>query len=176
MRFGTADGGTTITKHFTSIQIGVAEIWRKVDVLILPQVKNETHSLLLGLPWLYQVNARIDIPTFSLRIGDRKVDGRRVEISTKFKLGKHQNIRLAIADGNVAKLIQTEMESQKKESILDPFEVSSNSETSATESDESESEYSSEEEERIPERAKIKCRNSGKDIVTDVTKKRQNRN
>ncbi|KAI6247048.1 hypothetical protein HI914_05082 [Erysiphe necator] len=36
MRFGTADGGTTVAKHFTSIQIGVAEIWRKVDVPILP--------------------------------------------------------------------------------------------------------------------------------------------
>ncbi|KHJ33948.1 hypothetical protein EV44_g3923 [Erysiphe necator] len=176
MRFGTADGGTTVAKHFTSIQIGVAEIWRKVDVLILPQVKNDPHSLLLGLPWLYQVNARIDIPTFSLRIGDRKVDGRRVEIlTTRFKLGKHQNIRLAIEDGNVAKLIQTEMESKNKESILDPFEDSSNSETSVTESDESESEYSSEEEERILEEAKIRYRNSGKDIVTDVTKKRQNR-
>ncbi|TQS38712.1 hypothetical protein Golomagni_00783 [Golovinomyces magnicellulatus] len=176
MRLGTADGGTIIAKHFTSIQIGVAEIWRKIDVLILPQVKNDTHSLLLGLPWLYQVNARINIPTFSLRVGDRKVDGRRVEISTtKFILGKHPNIRLAIEDGNVAKLIQTEMESQKKESILDPFEESSNIEASVTESDESESEYSSEEEERIPERAKIQYRNSGKDVVTDVTKKRQNR-
>ncbi|KAI6245403.1 hypothetical protein HI914_06365 [Erysiphe necator] len=160
MRFGTADGGTII---------GVAEIWRKFDVLILPQVKNDTHSLLLGLPWLYQVNARINIPTFSLRIGDRKVVGRRVEIlTTRFKLGKHQNIRLAIEDGNVAKLIQTEMESQSEESILDPFEESSNSETSVTESDESESEYSSEEEERILGEAKIRYRNSGKDVVTDL--------
>ncbi|RKF61037.1 hypothetical protein GcC1_160010 [Golovinomyces cichoracearum] len=161
-----------MAKHFASIQIRVAEIWRRVDVLILPQVKNDTRSLLLGLPWLYQVNARIDIPSFSLIIGDRKIDGRRVEISTtKFNMRQYQNIRLAIEDENVAKMIQTEIESQRKESILDPFEESSDSDTSTTESGESESECSEEDEKDIFQETKPQDTIPRKDTVTDVTKK-----
>ncbi|RKF65406.1 hypothetical protein GcC1_121015 [Golovinomyces cichoracearum] len=173
MRFGTADGGTTVAEHFASTKIGVAEIWRRVDVLILSQVKNDAHSLLLGLPWLYQVNARIDIPSFTLRIGDRKIDGRREEISTrKFKMGKYQNIRLAIEDENVAEMTQTETESQRKESILDPFEESSDSDTSTTENGESESECSEEDEKDILRKTKSQDTIPGKDSVSDVTKKR----
>ncbi|RKF64316.1 hypothetical protein GcC1_132025 [Golovinomyces cichoracearum] len=176
MRFGTADGGSTVAKNFASIQIGVAEIWRRVDVLILPQVKNDRHSLLLGLPWLYKVNSRIDIPSFSLRIGDRKIDGRRVEISTtKFKIGKYQSIRLAIEIENVAKIIQTEIESQMKESILDPFEESSDSYISTTGSGDSERECSEEDEKDILQETKSQDTIPGKDIVTNVMKKRQNR-
>ncbi|RKF76410.1 hypothetical protein GcM1_227043 [Golovinomyces cichoracearum] len=115
MRFGTADGGTTMAKHFASIQIGVAEIWRRVDVLILPQVKNETNSLLLGLPWLYQ------------------------------------NLK------------------GKKESILDPFQESSDSDTSTTESGESESECSEEDEKDILQETKSQGTIPGKDTVTDKT-------
>ncbi|POS81837.1 hypothetical protein EPUL_006276, partial [Erysiphe pulchra] len=161
MKFQTAEGGSTITRHFASIQIGVAGIWRKVDVLVLPKIKNDTYSLLLGLPWLYQVKARIDIPTFSLRIGDREIDGKRVDIATtKFRQGKNQSIRLAIDDEQIAKKIKAEIDANLREmktlsvpknsntQLDDPFEESSDTDTTV----ESYSEKSSDDDENQTER------------------------
>ncbi|RKF61019.1 hypothetical protein GcC1_160008 [Golovinomyces cichoracearum] len=88
---------------------------------------------------------------------------------------KYQNIRLAIGDKNVAKMIQSEIESQRKVSILDAFEESSDSDTSKTESGGSESECSEEDEKDILQETKSQDTIPGKDTVTDVTKKGQNR-
>ncbi|KAI0991861.1 hypothetical protein K3495_g16326 [Podosphaera aphanis] len=80
----TADGGATELKEFTCFDIGVSGIWRRVYAFIRPQNKkgsSELH-LLLGLPWLYEVNAWISVRDSSILIGDEKTDGRQVSLNS----------------------------------------------------------------------------------------------
>ncbi|KAI6249648.1 hypothetical protein HI914_02133 [Erysiphe necator] len=73
----TTDGGATELKEFTYFNVGVSGIWRRVYAFIRPYDKKgpgELH-LLLGLPWLYEVNAVISVRTSSIIIGDKKLDG-----------------------------------------------------------------------------------------------------
>ncbi|KHJ31629.1 hypothetical protein EV44_g3672 [Erysiphe necator] len=73
----TADGGATELKEFTYFNVGVSGIWRRVYAFIRPYDKKgsgELH-LVLGLPWLYEVNAVISVRTSSIVIEDKKLDG-----------------------------------------------------------------------------------------------------
>ncbi|RKF60315.1 hypothetical protein OnM2_052064 [Erysiphe neolycopersici] len=73
----TAHGGGTDLKEFTCFNVGVSGIWRQVYALIRSYDKKGSGelNLLLGLPWLYEVNAVISVSTSSIVIGDKKFDG-----------------------------------------------------------------------------------------------------
>ncbi|KAI6246136.1 hypothetical protein HI914_05621 [Erysiphe necator] len=73
----TADGRATELKEFTYFNLGVSGIWRRVYAFIRPYDKKSSGELhlLLGLPWLYEVNAVISVRTSSIVIGDKKLDG-----------------------------------------------------------------------------------------------------
>ncbi|RKF65978.1 hypothetical protein OnM2_000012 [Erysiphe neolycopersici] len=68
----TADGSITQLNDFAVLIVGVGNIYRKIHAFIRPELSNQpdSTSLLLGLPWLYSVDATIKIRDFSLTIGD----------------------------------------------------------------------------------------------------------
>lgn len=79
----TADGGATELSHFVSFRIGVCGIWRRIDAFVRPVVKKggelDLH-LLLGLPWLHEVNASIYIRDSKIIVGDSRLKEQIVEI------------------------------------------------------------------------------------------------
>lgn len=83
LTMNTADGGATELSHFVSFRIGVCGIWRRIDAFVRPVVKKggelDLH-LLLGLPWLHEVNANIFIRDSKIILGDSRLKEQIVEI------------------------------------------------------------------------------------------------
>ncbi|POS82108.1 hypothetical protein EPUL_006661 [Erysiphe pulchra] len=79
----TADGNATELSHFVSFRIGVCGIWRRIDAFVRPVFKKggelDLH-LLLGLPWLHEVNASIYIRDSKIILGDSQMKEQVVEI------------------------------------------------------------------------------------------------
>ncbi|KHJ31354.1 hypothetical protein EV44_g3430 [Erysiphe necator] len=97
--FGTAEGRLTNAIHFTKIRIGVSGVWRFAEALVLPPASGNPCSIILSLPWLFDVCGNLDIPTFTLKIGDITKGEKRVEVqTTQFKLGQNSRLRLMLAD------------------------------------------------------------------------------
>lgn len=69
--YGTADGVMHRLEHFVSLEIGIKGIWRKLDAFVRPASgTNDTElSLLLGLPWMHAVDAKLNICKSILTIG-----------------------------------------------------------------------------------------------------------
>lgn len=80
--FGTTEGRLTNATHLTKIRIGVSEVWRFAEALILPPVLGNSCSIILGLPLLFDVCGNLNIPNFTLRIGDITKGEKGVEILT----------------------------------------------------------------------------------------------
>ncbi|KAI0991693.1 hypothetical protein K3495_g16494 [Podosphaera aphanis] len=92
---GTANGGSTQLHQYAEIKISVEDIWRTIQVFVRPPTANDRPSLILGLPWLYDVNADIKIRKFQLRIGDKEKGEKRVTIQTsEFKPAVHHKLSL----------------------------------------------------------------------------------
>ena len=73
----TADHKYTSLQFWVWLEVGVQQLWRKIRCFVSPSVINplssigtEPLSLLLGIPWLYSVNARISIRSSTIEIGD----------------------------------------------------------------------------------------------------------
>lgn len=72
----TADQRDTPLKEWTEFWIGTAGIWRHVRCFVSPHTslpgsaKSGHFNLLLGLPWLFSVNAHISIRESRISIGD----------------------------------------------------------------------------------------------------------
>jgi hypothetical protein len=73
MTINTADRNSSALLAYTSFMIGVNGIWRRVYAFIRPELKNNQGelSLLLGLPWLDDVDAKIHIRQSAIEIGDQ---------------------------------------------------------------------------------------------------------
>ncbi|KUJ24601.1 uncharacterized protein LY89DRAFT_727621 [Mollisia scopiformis] len=70
----TADGNSSSLNSYTTFNIGVNSIWKKIYVFIRPDVGGKGDlSLLLGLPWLHDVDAKFNIRESKIEIGDRGV-------------------------------------------------------------------------------------------------------
>jgi len=73
LTMNTADGNASPLIAYTTFMMGVKGIWRRVFAFIRPESRanNGELSLLLGLPWLDDVDAKIHIRNSTIEIGDR---------------------------------------------------------------------------------------------------------
>ena len=69
-----ADHRETPMKYFIDLQVGVQNIWRETRAFVAPEqtgsVVSQPISLLLGLPWLWAVDARFGIRQSRIDVGD----------------------------------------------------------------------------------------------------------
>ena len=130
--------------------------------------------------WLYDVCGRLDIPTFTLRIGDSSLGEKRIEIqTTKYKLGQNNRVRLVLEDQRLLELARAQVKAkidqelgQESTQRLEAKFESSSDDSSSEESDSSSSENDSDLSNRELEGNLINKNISGKDTVIDVTEKR----
>ncbi|POS82297.1 hypothetical protein EPUL_004696, partial [Erysiphe pulchra] len=74
LTMNVADGRSAKLTHCCTLTIGVLGVWRKVDAFVGPydeSNKTEVH-LLIGLPWLHGVDAKIHIRASKIELGDVK--------------------------------------------------------------------------------------------------------
>ena len=76
----TADHRDTILKYWVWLNIGVEGVWRNIRCFVAPEVvsvtesgRSEYLSLILGIPWLFSVDASISIRMSTIFIGDRSI-------------------------------------------------------------------------------------------------------
>ncbi|RKF55039.1 hypothetical protein OnM2_092021 [Erysiphe neolycopersici] len=137
--FGTAEGRLTNATNFTKIRIGVSGVWRCAEALVLPPASGNPCSIILGLPWLFDVCGNLDIPTFTLEIGDITKGEKRVEVqTTRFKLGQNSKLRLMLADQRTIELAKAQIAARDSQSKRTEKHVKFLSE-SESESDDEES-------------------------------------
>ena len=75
LKMRTSEGRERELKEFTTFDLGVSTVWRTVQCFVLPTDITKRHSsddvqLLLGMPWLHDANAIINIRDSSVDIGD----------------------------------------------------------------------------------------------------------
>lgn len=73
----TADHRDTLLHHWVKLTVGVQGIWRDIRCFVTPKVTNtsssgetEYLSLILGIPWLYSVDALISVRQSKIMVGD----------------------------------------------------------------------------------------------------------
>ena len=88
----TADSFETALEHYVGFDVCVEGLWRSVRCFVSPAIRgrSEEPRLLLGLPWLYSVDAFISIRLSSIRIGDSSI-GERVRNITGPELVYHRD-------------------------------------------------------------------------------------
>ena len=76
----TADHRDTVLMYWVWLDISVEGIWRKIRCFVAPEVvsvneagRAEYLSLILGIPWLYSVDASISIRLSTIFVGDRTI-------------------------------------------------------------------------------------------------------
>ena len=82
MTMRTADKRETTLYHYVCLDIGVEGIWRSIRCFVAPELEEyrkrsrylsaET-QMLLGIPWLFDVNAVIRIREFKVEVGDPSI-------------------------------------------------------------------------------------------------------
>ncbi|KAF5178074.1 Zinc finger, CCHC-type [Thalictrum thalictroides] len=166
--FGTAEGRLTSATHYTEIKIGVSGIWRHAEALLLPPTSGNPRSLILGLPWLFDVCGSLNIPKFTLTIGDPEKGEIVVNIqTTKFKFGQNNRLRLVLAEKRTIELAKAQITAKNNRNQKNSRIQTEN--LSDTESDYENSSGTSENED---ETNSVSSKSSGKESVTGVTIKR----
>ncbi|KAI0992993.1 hypothetical protein K3495_g15191, partial [Podosphaera aphanis] len=82
LTMNVADGTSARLTHYAQFEIGVLGVWRKVEAFVRPfsaRNSEEVH-LLLGLPWLHTVCAKIWIKESIIEIGDPERGEKMVKI------------------------------------------------------------------------------------------------
>ena len=79
MTMKTADRRETTLYHYVCLELGVEDVWRSIYCFVAPQFRegrkrreflSEESHILLGIPWLFDVNAVIRIREFKVEVGD----------------------------------------------------------------------------------------------------------
>ena len=88
----TADHHESLLESYVGFDLCVEGIWRAIRCFVSPTVRGITEEprLLLGLPWLYSVNAIISVRQSSIQIGDPSI-GERVRYVTGPELVYHKD-------------------------------------------------------------------------------------
>lgn len=90
MSMRTTDNKETALQHIVKFTLNVQGIIRPVQAFIAPPDNNTSaswFSLLLGIPWLYQVDATVRIRQFAVTIGDKNVGETPRDIVEAAELG-----------------------------------------------------------------------------------------
>jgi len=92
--FRTADGTRHSVSHFVSLQVEVGDIKRCIWAVVQSSsdMPGTETKLLLGLPWLFDVNCHINIRDWSIEIGDTELGEKRTVLNS----GK---LRMAVGHG-----------------------------------------------------------------------------
>lgn len=83
----TADHEYTYLHHWVSLNVGVEDIWRQIKYFVSPTITNSSNilrasessqsleplNLLLGIPWLYSVNAQLFTRNSKIEISDPEI-------------------------------------------------------------------------------------------------------
>ncbi|KAI1434559.1 hypothetical protein GGR50DRAFT_704157 [Xylaria sp. CBS 124048] len=103
----TSTGDSARVTEFVVLDLGVLSIWRGVWAIVRPKSLTGAHegiNILLGLPWLWDVAAFLDIRSTSLWIGDRDEGEPRVQIRGPLMV-RSANHRICLeSDGPVISL------------------------------------------------------------------------
>lgn len=114
-----ADGSSARLTHYSIFEIGVCGIWRKIEAFIRPSWESNADEiyLLLGLPWLHSVDARIEIRESKIEIGD-KARGKEVKMIQGPKFIESAQHKLVLYPLNTeAKGSQKDVEDSSDDSI-----------------------------------------------------------
>lgn len=151
LHMGTADGKTSPLTRFTIMTVGVNGIWRQIYAFIRPTASTDRH-LLLGLPWLHDVNAVIDIRSSTISIGDfargeahTVIQGPAYALLTSHKLTlapldpKYKNWVTAANVGGDMRADMTKPSFTREDQSDEVEDMSGSEDSEETDSDESES-------------------------------------
>ncbi|KAI0996300.1 hypothetical protein K3495_g11879, partial [Podosphaera aphanis] len=129
LTMNVADGSSSRLTHYSEFEIGVCGIWRKIEAFVRPSWEKDADEihLLLGLPWLHSVDAKIEIRDSRIEIGD-KSRGESVETIQGPKF----------IESSQHKLVLYPVNSESKESRKEVEESSDDSGESEMDSEEDE--------------------------------------
>ncbi|KAI1003139.1 hypothetical protein K3495_g5064 [Podosphaera aphanis] len=138
LTMNVADGSSSRLTHYSEFEIGVCGIWHKIEAFIRPSREKDADEihLLLGLPWLHSVDARIEIRDSKIEIGDRArgegvetIQGPNFIESAQHKLvlypvnSESKESRMEI-EGSSDDSRESEMDSEKDENSSDDEDFS----------------------------------------------------
>ena len=120
----TADHNDTMLHYWVSLDVGVEGLWRTVRCFVGPDGRagQSRLSLLLGLPWLYAVNAMIDIRGSRILVGDsnigekvRAITGPELVFHTDHNLLLYPKQALLLSEGNYKTTVEDASESSSED-------------------------------------------------------------
>lgn len=119
LTMNVADGNTAELTHYSVFNLGVYGVWRKVEAFVRPHNKanEEEIHLLLGMPWLHMVNARIFIRESAIEIGDPRAGEKIVRIhGPRFVESTHHKLVLHPKDSHSKPAVPVYVESDSEDS------------------------------------------------------------
>lgn len=147
MAMRVANGSITPLREYAIAKVGVAGIWRTINCFVLPQeteniLPGSDVCMLLGLPWLYSVNAVIGIMNGSIRIGDtaanekpRVVQGPELVFSPEHSILLYPKSAVSQATRKVIEKEEQEAQNQSSSEDEEPSSVTDEEPSSSDESD-----------------------------------------
>ena len=132
----TADHRDTVLEYWVWLLIAVEGVWRNIRCFVAPEVvsvtesgKSEHLSLILGIPWLYSVDALISIRQSTIFIGDASIGEqvRRV-VGPELVFCKDHNL-LMYPKAAMAKALPADLPKQRVEELDDSSSESSDSDS-----------------------------------------------
>lgn len=115
MSMCTADNKEIALQHIVKFTLNIQGIIRPVQAFVAPPDNNTSaswFSLLLGIPWLYQVDATIRIRQFAVTIGDKNVGETPRDIAEAAELGFSKEHTLIMYPRAVLKSLGEEVETE----------------------------------------------------------------
>ncbi len=130
MSMRTADNKETALQYVVKFTLNVQGIVRPVQAFVAPPDDNASSSwfsLLLGIPWLYQVDATIRIREFAVTIGDKNVGETPRDIAEAAELGFSKEHTLILYPRAVLKSLGEDIETDSDNASSSSSESDSDS-------------------------------------------------
>lgn len=116
LTMNVADGTSARLTHYSQFEIGVLGIWRKVEAFVRPFSGKDTTEvhLLLGLPWLHTVCAKLWIKESIIEIGDPERGEKCVKIQGPVFVESEEH-KLVLCPGRKKEMVYVESSSDDSE-------------------------------------------------------------
>ena len=104
----TADHFEAMLEYYIGFDLCVEGIWRYVRCFVAPEVRGRPQEprILLGLPWLYSVNAFISVRQSTIQIGDPSI-GEHVRCITGPELVYHKDHNMIMYPKSIVRPVGT---------------------------------------------------------------------
>jgi len=128
----TADHRDTLLHYWIFLEIGIEGIWRTIRLFVGPESTSTSEtddlSLILGLPWLYAVNATFSIRGSSILVGDSAIgETPREIIGPEMEFCKNHNLLM------YPKAILAQVPSKLKSNVIDVSDEDDDDESDSSE-------------------------------------------